>query len=180
MKLNIGCGFDKMAGYHNVDMCAECEPDEVVDLSKYPWPWADASADEIVAKHVIEHIPGDFWPFMQECARVLKPGGSLSISCPDESSSTALTYRDHHRVFGPNSFHGCDGMRHGTSAWAAKHMNSLPLKLMLYRKVPHKEFYWMMRWPFRRLLAFCARHMRNFIHEQIFVFHRLPDREAKR
>lgn len=177
MKLNLGCGFDKSPNHINVDMCAVCKPDEVVDLSKYPWPWPDASADEIVAKHVIEHIPGDWWPFMVECARVLKPGGQLVITCPHESSSTALTYRDHHHVFAPNSFHGCVGMKHGTSAWAAEAKDTVPLQLNTYRMVPHKEFYWMLRWPFGKCLHFCSKHLRNFIHEQLFIFTRLPDRE---
>lgn len=178
MRLNLGCGFDKSPDHTNVDMYAECEPDQVVDLSKYPWPWADNSADEVVAKHVIEHIPGDWWPFVQECARVLKPGGQLVITCPHESSSTALTYRDHHNVFAPNSFHGCMGAKHGTSAWAAHTKDTVPLRLIQYRQVPYKEYYWMMRWPFNRLLLWCAKHLRNFIHEQMFVFIKV-DREAR-
>lgn len=177
MRLNIGCGLDKLPGYVNVDLYGEV--DQRVDLSQYPWPWADKSADEIVAKHVIEHIPGDWWPFLEECARVLKPGGALYISCPHESSSTALTYRDHHHVFAPNSFHGTVGATHGTSAWAMETMNTVPLKLTTYRMVPFKQYNWMTRWPFNRLLLFCSRHLRNFIHEQIFVFTRTPDREAK-
>ena len=39
MKLNLGCGNYKMNGFVNVDKFADCEPDEVVDLEVFPWPW---------------------------------------------------------------------------------------------------------------------------------------------
>ena len=56
MRLNLGCGLDKQAGWHNVDKMPAAEPDEVVDLEALPWPWPDDCAEEVLLKHVLEHL----------------------------------------------------------------------------------------------------------------------------
>lgn len=165
--LNIGCGTDKIKDMVNVD--AYGDPDVRWDLNKTPWPWADNSVDGVLAKHVFEHLD-NWWGAFQECARILKPGAQLEIRVPDESSSSALTFRDHVRVFGIDSFYGVKDYRHGTNAWAIEQNDSVPLKVIGFYKTPFPRYYWMNRWPFKRLLTFCADHMRNFIHEQTFIF----------
>ena len=169
----MGCGSFKMVGpeWVNVDAYDICKPEVVWDLNKIPYPWADESVDGIQMLHVLEHLE-DWWAVFVECSRILKPGGNLRIHVPDESSSTALTYRDHLHVFGINSFHGTDGSTHGTSAWALAVRDSVPLVMDSYAKVPHKEYEWMVKWcPW--LLTWCARHLRNFIWEQQFVFRKI-------
>jgi hypothetical protein len=55
-KLNIGCGYDKRAGYLNVDMDPKCEPDLLIvnnDYSAIPTSYFE----EVIAFDVIEHIP---------------------------------------------------------------------------------------------------------------------------
>lgn len=179
--LNLGCGFNKMPGALNVDAFDICNPDMVVDLNTAPWPWADNSVDQIFMHHVMEHIP-NWWEAFTECGRILKIGGMFQMAVPDESSGTALSYRDHHHVFTMHSFHGAfraDGrdFRAATNAWAATEQGNVPLAMVAYTQVPFMEYSWMARWcPW--LLRFCANHMRNFVKEQIFTFQRLPDREA--
>jgi SAM-dependent methyltransferase len=53
---------------------------ERADLLELPWP--DASFDAVVSFQVIEHLqrPREF---VSECARVLRPGGSLILSTPN-------------------------------------------------------------------------------------------------
>lgn len=171
IKLNLGCGLKKIIGWVNVDAYESCKPDLVWDLNKTPFPWKDNSVDEIYMSHILEHIE-NWWPAFTECARILKPGGTLEIRVPDESSSTALTYRDHHHVFSQCSFHGINGAQHGTSAWAIDNKNTVPLEAVSYAQVPYEKYAWMIRWcPW--LLEFCANHMRNFIHEQVFVFRKI-------
>lgn len=165
--LNLGCGFNKLPNMVNVDAYDVCSPDVVWDLNKFPYPWEDNSVDGIVAYHIFEHLI-DWWPAFLECTRILKPGGTLEIRVPDESSATALTYRDHHHVFGLVSFHGAIESKHGTSAWAKTVAETVPMKMIKYSQVPYKEYNWMFRVPW--LLRFCAKHMRNFIHEQSFLF----------
>jgi len=172
--LNLGAGYDRIPGMVNVDLYGD--PDVRLNLNQEAWPWADNSVDGILAKHVFEHL-FNWWNAFEECARILKPGGQLEMRVPDESSKSALTYRDHVRIFGPESFHGIVDYRHGTNAWARECFGQIPLKLMSYTQVPFPRYYWMGHWPFKFLLRFCADHLRNFIHEQRFIFVKIPDRE---
>jgi SAM-dependent methyltransferase len=168
MKLNLGCGENHKIGWVNVDNWGRV--DCKWDLNVTPYPWESNSVDEIEMNHVLEHLP-NWWEAFRECARVLKPGGVLRINVPDESSTTALAYRDHVRIFTPATFHGIYGPTAKTNAWAATELNSVPVTLIQYNRVPHKRFNWMVRFPW--LLEFCADHLRNFIHEQRFVFQKI-------
>ena len=86
LRLNLGCGDKILPGYVNVDVVearAGMKPDVICDLHDLA-PFADASADEILSVHVVEH----FWRWeirdvMREWARVLKPGGRMIIECPN-------------------------------------------------------------------------------------------------
>ncbi|WP_217577333.1 methyltransferase domain-containing protein [Mesorhizobium sp. GbtcB19] len=74
VKLNFGCGTNRLEGWQNFD--AE------IDIEK-PLPFADGSADFIYAEHVVEHV--DYHAglrFLAECRRVLKPGGVIRIAVP--------------------------------------------------------------------------------------------------
>lgn len=163
-RLNLGCGLSRKLGWVNVD--AHGTPDVLWDLNTTPYPWRSNTVDEIELKHVLEHLE-DYWSCVEECARILKPGGWLRIHVPHDSSSTALTYRDHVRVFSPASFLGIVGHRSGNNAWAAEHEATVPLVMVNYYRVPYPRYEWMARWcPW--LLEFCAEHLRNFIWEQQF------------
>lgn len=171
-RLNLGCGTKKFVGeeWINVDAYSACNPDYIWDLNKTPFPWESNSIDHIYMSHILEHIP-NWWDAFLECARILKSGGTLEIRVPDESSATALTYRDHYHVFSLVSFHGCIGMKPGTNAWAMTEKDSVPLKMESWQRVPFEKYAWMMKLPW--LMSFCADHLRNFIHEQVFVFRKL-------
>jgi SAM-dependent methyltransferase len=85
-KLNLGCGDKILDGYVNVDVAASRagkSPDVLCDLRRLE-PFADASADEVLAVHVIEH----FWRWevldvLKEWVRVLRPGGCMVLECPN-------------------------------------------------------------------------------------------------
>jgi len=79
MKLNLGCGDKKLDGYVNVDVCGE--PDINFDLSQFPWPFDDNSADEISSSHFLEHVQ-DYEKTILEIHRILKPGGILHFKVP--------------------------------------------------------------------------------------------------
>lgn len=183
--LNLGCGFTKWVGpnWVNVDKFDNCEPDMVVDLDMFPYPWEDETFDYVLANHVMEHLV-DWWKAFVEIARILKVGGNFEMRVPDESSSSALTYRDHYHVFSPLSFHGigdpetCNYFRGGTNAWAKTVEHTIPLNMKFYHRVPHKQYSWMRYWPFRAfLMPFCAEHMRNFIWEQQFIFEKYDPKD---
>lgn len=86
MKLNVGCGDKKMDGYVNVDICGT--PDVCCDLSVFPWPFENDSADEIFASHFLEHVE-DFEKTVLEIHRILKPNGIFHFKVPHFRSAFA-------------------------------------------------------------------------------------------
>ena len=177
--LNIGCGFRKMEGAINIDAYDTCNPDMILDLNETPWPWDDDSVDEIKAFHIMEHIP-DWWGAFTECARILKPEGTLEIRVPHSSSDTALSYRDHLHIFTRHSFDGTLDALQGRllNAWFAT-QNAVPLIRIGYILVPFEAYWWMTKWWSNWMLRFCANHLRNFIWEQRFIFQKKPIADYK-
>ena len=83
MRLNLGCGDKKMQGWHNVDKVPDCNPDEIVDLERVPWPWLENSVDEILLSHVLEHLgqtPDVYLGIIKEIYRVCRDGGDFCES----------------------------------------------------------------------------------------------------
>lgn len=172
IQLNLGCGrVHEPKPWTNVDAYDNCNPDVVHDLNVVPYPWEDNSVDHIQIRHTLEHLE-NWWEAFLEMARILKPGGTLRVHVPDESSATALCYRDHVKVFNIASFHGIVGSSSGTNAWATTVEGSVPLEIIQYNKVPYKKYEWM-TWACPWLLRFCANHLRNFIWEQQIVFRKV-------
>jgi predicted SAM-dependent methyltransferase len=107
MKLNLGCGQSHMEGYVNVDKFAECEPDMVVDLESFPWPWPDNSATEVVLRHVLEHLgqePGCFLNIMRELWRVCADGAKIDVAVPHPRHDYFLDDPTHVRAITPAMF----------------------------------------------------------------------------
>lgn len=91
MKLNLGCGNDAKSGYLNADFRALPGVNVVVDLTKFPWPWADESVDEILMLDFFEHISyRTNGAVLDESWRVLNPGGDIVIQVPDFAHSAAV------------------------------------------------------------------------------------------
>jgi hypothetical protein len=140
LKLDLACGARCMPGFEGVDRTAvkgmlvnpndpksdRC-PDvkHVVDLLKFPWPWATDSVDQIRCSHFIEHLPArdveewdfsgpslicrteldrdhyegkDFlFAFFDECYRILKPSAIMEVICPSARSERAFQDPTHRR-----------------------------------------------------------------------------------
>lgn len=94
MKLNLGCGDDVKPGYVNVDR-RERDGVVVADLSKFPWPFADGSATEILLYDFLEHFPyRSTAVILSEVWRVLALGGHVEIQVPDlDHCSRAACHR---------------------------------------------------------------------------------------
>lgn len=84
MRLNLGCGDDIRPDYLNVDFRETSPHTKVVDLSKLPWPFADASADEVMMLDFVEHFPiAHTHAILTESHRILRRGGVIRIQVPD-------------------------------------------------------------------------------------------------
>lgn len=73
IKIDFGCGQRKASPEHvGVDFVPIEGVDVVHDLTKFPYPFEDESAEEIYASHFFEHLDGhERARFMEECYRIL-------------------------------------------------------------------------------------------------------------
>jgi predicted SAM-dependent methyltransferase len=83
MKLNLGCGTNnKGEGWTNIDLYSPLAHIRH-DLTN-PLPFADETVDQIFSSHLIEHFTREEWELVRkDWLRVLKPGGTLEIHCPN-------------------------------------------------------------------------------------------------
>ncbi|HEY4029012.1 MAG TPA: methyltransferase domain-containing protein [Caulobacteraceae bacterium] len=101
MKLNVGCGFDKRAGYLNLDKYAACGLDQVMDAEAFPWPFETSSADEILFHHALEHMGADtevFLRLIQKVYRVCRPGAKVQIDVPHPRHDNFINDPTHVRI----------------------------------------------------------------------------------
>jgi SAM-dependent methyltransferase len=102
-RLDLGCGPTSMEGCIGIDSSLAFEPDIRLDLEKDPLPFDDCSVEEIYATHFLEHIH-NLIPLMNECQRVLKPGGAMHIRVPMYPSIEAFQDPTHVRFFTARTF----------------------------------------------------------------------------
>lgn len=75
------------------------------DLNE-PLPLGDATFDAIAAIEVIEHLENPR-AMLRDCQRVLRPGGWLVVTTPNNESLRSLislVLRGYHAAFGPHSY----------------------------------------------------------------------------
>ena len=84
VRLNLGCGSNKIEGCINIDIEKSCKPDLVHDFTKNALPYDDKSVEEVYLFHTIEHISKRYHNAMfDEIFRVLRIGGKFYISYPE-------------------------------------------------------------------------------------------------
>lgn len=80
-RLNLGSGDSVFPGFTSVDLYDD-KADIKADICELPFP--DNSVEEIKCYQTIEHIPYNKTEDMfKEMYRVLEPGGTAHIECPD-------------------------------------------------------------------------------------------------
>jgi len=98
-RLHIGCGREVLPGWVNADV--ERIPGAVrADATRLPF--RDGTFGEVLASHLLEHIP-DAKGAITELARVLRPGGTLEIRVPDYRHENAFNDLEHVHFFTPRS-----------------------------------------------------------------------------
>jgi hypothetical protein len=82
VKLNVGCGWNCLEGWVNLDPSADSAADRKMSAQDLDFP--DGSVTDIKALQLIEHL-GFFKAkyFLSECWRVLAAGGRLTLETPD-------------------------------------------------------------------------------------------------
>ena len=83
LKLHLGCGTNKIAGWINIDAVESCKPDLLHDISQ-PLPYSDLTVDEILAEDLLEHF--DKYSRLivfSEWIRVLKINGIVTLQVPN-------------------------------------------------------------------------------------------------
>lgn len=81
LRLDLACGNAKAEGFVGVDISENTQADIVLDLEEFKWPWPDDSVYEIRCSHFVEHVK-ELGLFMDNCYRILQPGGILHIFAP--------------------------------------------------------------------------------------------------
>ena len=77
--------------------------DIVHDIEKRPWPVQSESFDKVLAIDVLEHL-NDVIGAVEECHRVLRPGGLLFIHTTYWNTKQSFTDPTHKHFFTENSF----------------------------------------------------------------------------
>jgi SAM-dependent methyltransferase len=105
-RLHLGCGRTILQGWINLDRSPAPGVDVVADLdacADKPLPLETDSLDEILGRHVIEHIRHTL-PLMQELHRIAKPGARAVFDLPYGSTDDAHEDPTHVRQYFINSF----------------------------------------------------------------------------
>lgn len=82
-KLNFGCGSRFVAGWDNIDFYSDGPEVRRVNLLN-GFPYESNCFDFVYSSHVLEHFTADQGKaLVEECYRVLKPGGMVRVVVPD-------------------------------------------------------------------------------------------------
>jgi ubiquinone/menaquinone biosynthesis C-methylase UbiE len=95
--LDIGCGANKVAGAVGMDVNPRTAADVIHDLDDLPYPFVDDSFDEVIGRHVIEHVQNPT-AVMSELHRITRAGGVVKLLAPHWTNpdfATDLTHRNH-------------------------------------------------------------------------------------
>jgi predicted SAM-dependent methyltransferase len=85
LRLHLGCGTHKLPEWINVDIFG-MHPDLHWDLRRR-LPFSDNAATAVFLEHVLEHFAlADGISMLEECHRVLGPGGKIRVGVPDFGS----------------------------------------------------------------------------------------------
>src|ERR1044072_7519687 len=95
--LDIGCGSNKVPGAIGMDINPRTAADVIHDLDDLPYPFDDHAFDEVIGRHVIEHVQ-DRMEVIGELPRITRAGWLVNLVAPHWTNpdfATDLTHRNH-------------------------------------------------------------------------------------
>ena len=132
MKLNLGCGFNKINGFINVDLYSHCSPDIICDLENFPYPFEENSVNEILFNHSLEHIGQNSNVFLQiikEIYRICKDDAIVQINVPHPRHDNFISDPTHVRAITPMTLKLFD--LELNQFWQANKFSNTPLAIYL-------------------------------------------------
>lgn len=112
MKLDLACGQKCKEGFDGVDIAPGPGVTHLVNLFASPFAtvhfqlgpaFESESVEDIWCAHFVEHHP-DLCAFMDECHRIMKPGGTMTIAAPYYTSIRAWQDPTHVRAITDATF----------------------------------------------------------------------------
>lgn len=131
-RLNIGCGFNLIHGFINVDKSPACHPDLVFDVETQPWPWPTSSIEQVLFFHSLEHMapdPNVYLGIIRELYRVCAPQARVRIVAPHPRHDDFINDPTHVRPITPMLFTLFDQERN--RRWIEGHFANTPLAIYL-------------------------------------------------
>lgn len=104
IKLNLGSGKNPQSGYINVDKFGQ--PDLILDLELFPWPWEDSSVSEVLLNHTLEHLGQNtdtFLRIVKELYRICKSQTLIHIAVPHPRHDDFINDPTHVRIITPDT-----------------------------------------------------------------------------
>lgn len=108
--IHLASGSYYLPGWVNIDGLSRDPADLRLDL-RTALPLPSHCARFILCEHFLEHLeyPGEALLFLQECRRLLEPGGILRLSVPD-AEKYLVAYYEKDRAFFERERPGCSPM----------------------------------------------------------------------
>jgi predicted SAM-dependent methyltransferase len=126
VKLNLACGHVILPaedGWINLDRLDGPGIDVVADVP--PIPLEDSSVDHILASHFLEHVPNGrpIIDLMNECHRILEPGGTMHVEVPYWDSEDFVRDPTHVAPWNAEKFRYFTSefayLRYGITVWSS-------------------------------------------------------------
>lgn len=81
-KANFGCGTDILDGYENYDLYPMDIRVKKFDVNQLPYSFPDDTFDEVVCRHVLEHLTVNAYDVLCEFRRITKKDGRVVVELP--------------------------------------------------------------------------------------------------
>lgn len=106
LRLNFGSGVRPEHGYINIDK--QGNPDEIVDLESFPWPWDTSSVNKVRCVRVLEHMYQSrdaFLQFVKELYRVCTHDARIHVVAMNPKHEEFWLDPTRVRAILPETFH---------------------------------------------------------------------------